>query len=246
MELDKRFTSPGEALAQQAAMERRLERALTRATRDMLVEVKGQALSHNLTAGSSAGAWERAVSTALIEVGMRPGSEAFQWLGSALLELDLGSEAYSSAQAVLLKAASTFPAPDAGQLEEAMDAALDLETPSLVAAGAAPPAPQRLLARMKRLGDRWSSKVKRSVRTGFTGFSGYVAMHAMRAAGRDEKMWVCRHDEATRSSHLEADGQVVAVERPFMVGGVPLMYPGDRGGPAEETFNCRCVIVSPR
>lgn len=57
------------------------------------------------------------------------------------------------------------------------------------------------------------------------------------------KEWVAAEDHRTRETHDEADGQVVAMDDPFIVGGVPLMFPGDPDGPAEEVINCRCVVA---
>jgi len=59
------------------------------------------------------------------------------------------------------------------------------------------------------------------------------------AAGR---IWISTVDERTRDSHAEADGQVVSMVEPFMVGGEVLMYPGDANGAGDETINCRCTV----
>lgn len=56
------------------------------------------------------------------------------------------------------------------------------------------------------------------------------------------KRWRSRHDDRVRSSHREADGQAVALDDPFRVGGAELMYPGDPKGPAGEVLNCRCEM----
>ena len=45
----------------------------------------------------------------------------------------------------------------------------------------------------------------------------------------------------SRTAHDLADGQIVGVDEPFMVNGVPLMYPRDPAGPPAETINCGCV-----
>lgn len=55
--------------------------------------------------------------------------------------------------------------------------------------------------------------------------------------------WVASGGERTRSTHAAASGQVRGMQEPFEVGGVPLMYPGDPNGPADETINCRCVVA---
>lgn len=59
-----------------------------------------------------------------------------------------------------------------------------------------------------------------------------------------EREWVANMgSERTRVSHREADGQRVGMNEPFIVDGVPLMYPGDPEGPARLTINCRCAIA---
>jgi SPP1 gp7 family putative phage head morphogenesis protein len=57
------------------------------------------------------------------------------------------------------------------------------------------------------------------------------------------KQWLAAHDSRTRPSHGSADGQTVAVDQPFIVGGSSLMHPGDSSGPARETINCRCTQI---
>ena len=52
------------------------------------------------------------------------------------------------------------------------------------------------------------------------------------------KRWVAHHDERTRSSHLAANGQTVAIDDPFIVGGAALAFPGDPSAPMEEVANC--------
>lgn len=53
--------------------------------------------------------------------------------------------------------------------------------------------------------------------------------------------------ERTRATHRAADistpvtGQRVPLAQPFMVGGFPLMTPGDPDGPAHEVIQCRCT-----
>lgn len=58
-----------------------------------------------------------------------------------------------------------------------------------------------------------------------------------------DKRWLATRDERTRPSHAEADGQVVASDQPFVVGGSELAFPGDPNGPAGEVINCRCTTV---
>ncbi|OXE37561.1 MAG: hypothetical protein CGW95_01195 [Phenylobacterium zucineum] len=58
-----------------------------------------------------------------------------------------------------------------------------------------------------------------------------------------EKEWGATEDDRTRLSHSLADGQVVALDELFAVGGVFMAYPGDPTGPAKEVINCRCVAL---
>ena len=69
------------------------------------------------------------------------------------------------------------------------------------------------------------------------------SLYGLIEAGYTEKEWVAHNDERTRSTHVEADGQVVDIHDSFTVGGWPMMYPGDKSGPIEETANCRCIVV---
>jgi SPP1 gp7 family putative phage head morphogenesis protein len=55
--------------------------------------------------------------------------------------------------------------------------------------------------------------------------------------------WLATSDARTRPAHNAADGQVVAVGTPFIVGGETLAYPGDPAGRGANTINCRCTVA---
>ncbi len=55
-----------------------------------------------------------------------------------------------------------------------------------------------------------------------------------------KKQWRRSGKINSRVSHDIADGQIVGVNEPFIIGGVPLMFPRDPSGPAKETINCGC------
>lgn len=57
------------------------------------------------------------------------------------------------------------------------------------------------------------------------------------------KQWVATLDNRTRPDHAEADGQIVGLNEPFIVGGEELDFPGDPSGSAAQTANCRCTFV---
>lgn len=57
------------------------------------------------------------------------------------------------------------------------------------------------------------------------------------------KIWQATNDARTRETHREADGQTQPLLDAFVVGGFPLMFPGDPIGPPEELINCRCDLT---
>jgi len=59
-----------------------------------------------------------------------------------------------------------------------------------------------------------------------------------------EKFWINTKDKRTRFSHLVMTQDAIAINQPFIVGGVPMMYPGDPSAPAAEVVNCRCVMAT--
>lgn len=72
----------------------------------------------------------------------------------------------------------------------------------------------------------------------------YASQEAARFTGLAlEKEWVSAEDGRTRPSHVAADGQRVAMDEAFSVGGYELQFPGDPAGPAAETIRCRCIEV---
>lgn len=69
-----------------------------------------------------------------------------------------------------------------------------------------------------------------------------AALQLQQLLGRPlSKRWIATRDRATRATHRAANGQMRPLLEPFMVGGFPLMYPGDKAGPPQEVINCRCA-----
>lgn len=74
--------------------------------------------------------------------------------------------------------------------------------------------------------------------------AGAAAMDAAAEAGvAMDKVWRRSSKAHPRVSHALADGQRVAREKPFLVGGVAMMHPHDPKAPPAETINCGCVAV---
>lgn len=70
----------------------------------------------------------------------------------------------------------------------------------------------------------------------------YAAVRAGESALFASKLWIAANDSRTRATHRAANGQVVRVGEPFLVGGARLDSPHDPFGPAAEVVNCRCTI----
>lgn len=89
----------------------------------------------------------------------------------------------------------------------------------------------------------WEGRAKMIARTESTGAANYAALQALAEEGAVAKEWIAAHDARTREEHAAADGQIVALGKPFDIGGYQLQMPGDPAAPAHLTINCRCTIV---
>lgn len=60
------------------------------------------------------------------------------------------------------------------------------------------------------------------------------------------RQWLTAADERVRDpAHTQMNGQIVGLEEMFTSGiGNQLQFPGDMRAPAEDTINCRCVVVN--
>lgn len=87
---------------------------------------------------------------------------------------------------------------------------------------------------------------ERLVRTEATAAANFATMQSATTIFPMEQMqkeWIASFDDRTRSSHSEADGQIVMANDTFFVGGSQMMFPGDPSAPAAEVINCRCSIA---
>lgn len=117
-------------------------------------------------------------------------------------------------------------------------------------------APAELAAKIERiLGENdvasWRGRALTIARTealaAYNGgrYASYVA-YAGSVGGAWEKIWLATHDHRTRTTHTREGGgdlQRVPLQQHFVIGGAPMLYPGDPEGPPDETINCRCSIL---
>jgi hypothetical protein len=91
--------------------------------------------------------------------------------------------------------------------------------------------------------DMTESKAREIAQTTGTGGWESGQLEAWDTAGIKGKQWLYQRDDRVRSSHVEADQQKRALNRPFEVGGAELMHPADPSGPADEVVRCRCTML---
>ena len=87
---------------------------------------------------------------------------------------------------------------------------------------------------------------ERLVRTEATAAANFATMESATTIFPKEQMqkeWIASFDDRTRSTHSEADGQIVMANDTFFVGGSQMMFPGDPSATAAEVINCRCSIA---
>lgn len=88
------------------------------------------------------------------------------------------------------------------------------------------------------------NNAKRIVRTESVNAANYATnQSATDIFGKEnlQKEWIATFDSRTRIDHIEANGQVVDMDKNFLVGGEELSYPGDSRGSAANVINCRCT-----
>lgn len=89
-----------------------------------------------------------------------------------------------------------------------------------------------------------SKRATMIARTEVIGASNAGSIATMRQLGEvAKKEWLATGGPRTRPTHQSANGQIVNLEDPFIVGGASLDHPGDPSGPAREVINCRCTMT---
>lgn len=71
----------------------------------------------------------------------------------------------------------------------------------------------------------------------------YAGVDALGKYGPAKKVWLATVDSRTREAHMDADGQTVGLDEPFIVDGEELEFPGDPAGSAGNVINCRCTLI---
>ena len=71
-----------------------------------------------------------------------------------------------------------------------------------------------------------------------------VQYEEMKSAGYTHKIWVTMQDRHVRDTHMQAQGQKVEIDKPFVVGDSEMMFPRDYslGASGEEISGCRCTV----
>lgn len=89
------------------------------------------------------------------------------------------------------------------------------------------------------------SRLRTDIRTEINAMCNLAIFRALADSGAKYKKWVAHKDELTRITHSNADGQIVPIDEPFVVGGYFMMFPLDSslGAPVQEIANCRCVMT---
>lgn len=81
-------------------------------------------------------------------------------------------------------------------------------------------------------------------RTETTTISGFAQMQTANEFTIElDKVWISARDSRTRTDHRSADGQRVAKDEDFTIGGAKMAQPGDPKGGAENCCNCRCTVA---
>lgn len=98
------------------------------------------------------------------------------------------------------------------------------------------------------VGDKDAAAAVRNARTMITG-----AENAGRQAAAERatekginitKVWVATLDMRTRHAHRFLDGQRKPIDKPFVVDGDEIMYPGDMNAKPYLLYNCRCTYIT--
>lgn len=89
-------------------------------------------------------------------------------------------------------------------------------------------------------GQAKSYRTQNIARTEVMGCHSLGADAAMVGIGAPGKQWFTTLDGNERPDHAAVHLVIVPFDKPFIVGGVPMMHPHAFGAPAKQVCNCRC------
>jgi hypothetical protein len=90
----------------------------------------------------------------------------------------------------------------------------------------------------------YRAQALRIARTETTAAANFAATEAGSVSGfKMQKEWISALDSRTRDDHSRTNGQRVAENTTFNVGGEKLRFPGDPRGSAGNVINCRCTVA---
>lgn len=98
------------------------------------------------------------------------------------------------------------------------------------------------------VGDKDSAAAVRNARTMMTSVQNAGRQAAAERATEKginiTKVWVATLDMRTRHAHRFLDGQRQPIDKPFVVDGDEIMYPGDMSAKPYLLYNCRCTYIT--
>lgn len=104
----------------------------------------------------------------------------------------------------------------------------------------------KLINHIKEVTELKLSEITRIARTQTTRIENEARLKSYKAmedlGHKVVKTWVAVGDNRTRHAHNVANGQTVEIDKPFIVGGEELMFPGDPNGSPGNIINCRCYM----
>lgn len=90
-----------------------------------------------------------------------------------------------------------------------------------------------------------ASRAEKAARNNTNSLCGCQRFENLKRQGYRYKEWHTIMDGRERDTHAIANGQIVPIDEPFIVGGYKMMFPRDvtYGAPPKEIINCRCSIT---
>lgn len=93
-------------------------------------------------------------------------------------------------------------------------------------------------------GQKFNTSPETIARTEIIGANNMASVEVYRQAGFEKKEWLSTQDDRVRPAHAAADGQIVGLDQPFIVGSSLLMFPGDKSAFVEDWIQCRCTVLA--